>query len=89
MQVGIPPAPAAPQQSFNNVEETNYIIQPTYNFGPLLYADQDYEMQTDRSTSLSYSQQVELMQSLETNGLDGIDDYLGLVPSFYNPLNTT
>jgi hypothetical protein len=77
--------PTATQQGFNNMDETNYFIQPTYNFGPQVYADQDYEMQNDRSGSLSYSQQVELMESLESNGLDGIDDYLGLIPSYYNP----
>ncbi|KFY24183.1 hypothetical protein V491_02255 [Pseudogymnoascus sp. VKM F-3775] len=79
------PGPTAAQQSFNSLEETDYFMQPTYNFGPQMYTDQDFEMQTDRSGSLSYSQQVELMESLETNGLDGIDDYLGLVPSYYNP----
>lgn len=79
------PGPTAGQQSFNGLEETDYFMQPTYNFGPQMYTDQDFEMQTDRSGSLSYSQQVELMESLETNGLDGIDDYLGLVPSYYNP----
>ena len=81
-----PAGPTAAHQSFNSLDETNYFIQPTYNFGPLVYTDQDFDMQTDRSGSLSYSQQVELMESLETNGLDGIDDYLGLVPpTYYNP----
>lgn len=80
------PGPAAGQQSFNSLDENNYFIQPTYNFGPLVYTDQGYDTQTDRMGSLSYSQQVELMESLETNGLDGIDDYLGLVPpTYFNP----
>jgi len=72
-------------QNFNSMEENNYFIQPTYNFGPQMCAEQNWQMQPDRMGSLNYSQQAELMQSLETDGLVGIDDYLGLSQSFYNP----
>lgn len=83
-----------PRVNFSNtaaVEETSYFIhQPTYNFGPQMYSDGVGgggwgAMQPDRMGSLNYSQQAELMQSLETDGLVGIDDYLGLSQSFYRP----
>lgn len=78
-------APVQRQPDFNSLEENNCFIQPAYNFGPQMYADQNYVMEPDRMGSLTYTQQTELMQSLESEGLNGIDDYLGLSQSFYNP----
>jgi hypothetical protein len=73
---------SSPIQNFTPLDENQYFIQPTYNFGPQLYTEQTFEM-PDRMGSLSYSQQAELMQDLETDGMSGIDSYLGLAPPNY------
>jgi hypothetical protein len=70
-----------PMSSANIMNETSYFINQPYNFAPQLY-EQNFEMQ-DRNGSLSYQQQQELMNSLENDGLDGIDSYLNLTPSTY------
>lgn len=76
-----PPLPV-----FNNFGDPTYFLEPqySYNFGPQLYAN-NYEM-TDRSGSLSHQQQQELMESLESDGLSGIDSFLNLAPgAYYDP----
>jgi hypothetical protein len=84
-----PPPPPAPHTSTstnmattNPLVEATYFIQPNYNFGPHLYAENSYDM-PDRQGSLSITQQRELMDQLETAGLSGIDSYLNLTPQYY------
>jgi hypothetical protein len=56
-----------PMPTFNSFGDPSYFMQPQYNFGPALYAD-NFDM-PDRTGSLSHQQQQELMESLETEGL--------------------
>jgi len=74
----------APIINMSTMSDPSYFMQPISNFGPHLYAEQNYDM-PDREGSLSQQQQAELMQSLETDGLSGIDSYLGLSPVFFDP----
>jgi hypothetical protein len=60
-------------------------MNPQYNFGPQFYAEQDFNM-PDRAGSLSYSQQRELMDTLESDPSVYIDGFLGMditVPGYY------
>jgi hypothetical protein len=61
-------------------------VQPTsYSFVPHLFADQNYDM-GDRQGSLSQHQQLELMQSLETEGLSEIDNFMNLSAQYENSI---
>jgi hypothetical protein len=67
------------------LNETSYFMNPQYNFGPQFYAEQDFNM-PDRAGSLSYSQQRELMDTLESDPSVYIDGFLGMditVPGYY------
>jgi hypothetical protein len=70
------------------VNESSYFMNPQYNFGPQLYAEQNFNM-PDRQGSLSFQQQRELMDSLEADPLSNIDSYLNMDTSqpYYNPSN--
>ncbi len=75
---------------FNSPEETFYFIQPTYNFGPQMFGDVSWgggnqnmgenqaQGQDMRMDSLSYDQQIELMDCLENEDLGDIDAMFGL-----------
>ena len=60
------------------IADPTYFMQPTpYSFNPNLFSEQSYD--TDmRHGSLSQQQQIELMQSLETDGLTEIDNFMNL-----------
>lgn len=71
--VSIAQAPQLPQPA---IADPTYFMQPTpYSFGSHMYADQNLDTEM-RLGSLSQQQQVELMQSLETDGLIEIDNYM-------------
>lgn len=70
---------AAPIFTTNQFQDPSLFMQaPILNFGPHLYEDQNFA-QTGRTDSLSLEQQQELLQSLETQGMDWIDSNLGLM----------
>lgn len=70
--------PALPAPSDPAIADPSYFMQAsTFSFGPHLYSEQNYG--TDlRHGSLSQEQQVELMQSLETDGLTEIDNFMNM-----------
>lgn len=75
-----------PLPIFNTFGDPTYILQPqyNYNFGQQFYAN-NYDM-PDRSGSLSHQQQAELMESLENDGLNGIESFLSLgTEAYYDP----
>ena len=78
------PAPAPIPMNNNTMDDPTYFMQPTtYSFGPHMYAENfDTEM---RQGSLSQQQQIELMQSLETEGLAEIDTFMNLSAQYENP----
>jgi hypothetical protein len=79
------PAPAAPMPMVNNsMGDPTFFMQPTaYSYGPQLYAENyDTDM---RQGSLSQQQQIELMESLETEGLAEIDTFMNLSSQYENP----
>jgi len=65
--------------------DPSYFMQPaTYSFGPNSFADQNYDMGY-RQGSLSQQQQMELMETLETDGLAEIDHFMNLSAQHDNP----
>ena len=68
----------------NTTDDPTYFMQPIpYSFGPHMYAENfDTEM---RQGSLSQQQQIELMQSLETEGLAEMDTFMNLSAQYQNP----
>jgi len=77
----------APLDTTLSMPDPSYFMQPTpYSFGPHMYAENSYD--TDmRHGSLSQQQQIELMQSLETDGLTEIDNFMNLSSQQYeNPV---
>jgi hypothetical protein len=79
-QVPAPPAASAPQPA---IADPSYFMQPgAYSFGSHLYTDRNHDTEM-RNGSLSQQQQIELMQSLETDGLTEIDNFMNLTNSGY------
>jgi hypothetical protein len=73
-----PPQPA--------IADPSYFLQPqAYGFGTHMFEDQNYD--TDmRNGSLSQQQQIELMQSLETEGLTEIDNFMSMSAGYENSI---
>ncbi|KAL3420675.1 fungal specific transcription factor domain-containing protein [Phlyctema vagabunda] len=71
------------QPNVSMVADTAYFNQPTpYSFAPRLFAETNYDMGGGRHGSLSQQQQLELMQSLETEGLTEIDNFMNLTAHY-------
>ncbi len=80
-----PPLQVTTSNPMINFNGPSYFMNSQYDFGPQFYADTNFEM-TDRQGSLSFAQQRELLESLEMDGLSGIDSYLNMDPAqYYNP----
>jgi hypothetical protein len=83
-----PPPPMPLQISNPTIADPTYFMQPTpYSFGPHMYANESYDTEM-RSGSLSQQQQIELMQSLETEGLMEIDNFMNLSQTYENPIKS-
>ncbi|KAM3071400.1 hypothetical protein ACMFMG_008995 [Clarireedia jacksonii] len=68
------------------VTDSSYFTQPEYySFPPHLFSEQGYDMGL-RSGSLSQEQQMELMHSLETEGLTEIDNFMNHTMQFDHPI---
>lgn len=75
------PAPPLPNPA---IADASYFMQPNaFSFGPHLYSQQHYDTEM-RHGSLSQEQQIELMQSLETEGLTEIDNFMSLSAQPYD-----
>jgi hypothetical protein len=73
-----PPPPVPVPMSNPTITDPTYFMQPTtYSFGPHVFANESYHTEM-RSGSLSQQQQIELMQSLETEGLTEIENFMNL-----------
>jgi hypothetical protein len=82
------PPQIAPPMSDPSIADTTYFMQSTpYSFGPHMYANESYNMGM-RSGSLSQEQQIELMQSLETECLTEIDNFTNLSQTYENPIES-
>ena len=83
-----PPPPMPVPMSNPAIADPTYFMQPTpYSFGPHMYANESYDTEM-RSGSLSQQQQIELMQSLETDGLTEIDNFMNLSQQYENPIKS-
>lgn len=74
------PAPLLMQQQPQPAIADSYFMQPTaYAFGgsASIFGDLNYDREM-RTASLSQQQQIELMESLETDGLTEIDNFMNL-----------
>lgn len=82
------PSALAPAMDSNTaIADTSYFMQPTpYSFGPHLFAQVNYHNADMRHGSLSQQQQVELMHSLETDGLSEIDNFMNLSQQYDTPI---
>jgi hypothetical protein len=80
------PAPLPPPPN-PAIADPSYCMQPNaFSFGPHLYSQQHFDTEM-RHGSLSQEQQLELMQSLETEGLTEIDNFMNLSTQQYdNPI---
>ncbi|RDL41910.1 Zn2 DNA-binding protein [Venustampulla echinocandica] len=68
-------------------DDSNYTMNPApFTFGTYVFGQQDYDVHM-RQGSLSQQQQIELMQSLETDGLTEIDNFMNH-SSQYDNLNS-
>lgn len=93
-EVWDPTAPSQPQDAtqepaltgYPAISDPSYFMQPTpYSFNPQIFSEQVHR--TDmRQGSLSQQQQIELMQSLETNGLTEIDNFMNLSAQYENSI---
>ncbi|KAH8808239.1 fungal-specific transcription factor domain-containing protein [Xylogone sp. PMI_703] len=66
------------------LSETTYFSEGS-PFGPHLFSEQSYEIGF-RHGSLSQQQQLELMQSLETEGVAEIDNFMNLTAQYEYPI---
>jgi hypothetical protein len=83
-----PPLHVTTTNPMINFNEPSYFMNAQYDFGPQFYDDTNFNM-LDRQGSLSFAQQRELLESLEMDGLSGIDSYLNMDPAqYYNPSNS-
>ena len=77
-------APPPPPPSNPAIADESYFMQPNaFSFGPHLYSQQHFDTEM-RQGSLSQEQQLELMQSLETEGLTEIDNFMTLSAQQYD-----
>jgi hypothetical protein len=85
----MPPPPQLPvPMSSPAIADPTYFMQPMpYSFGPHMYANESYDTEM-RSGSLSQQQQIELMQSLETEGLTEIDNFMNLSQQYESPIKS-
>ncbi|PBP28284.1 fungal specific transcription factor domain-containing protein [Diplocarpon rosae] len=80
------PAPPLPQMPQPVTVDSAYLMQPTnYAFGSQGFGDQNYDT-VMRHGSLSQQQQTELMESLETDGLNEIDNFMNLTSGHENSI---
>ncbi|KAG9229255.1 fungal-specific transcription factor domain-containing protein [Amylocarpus encephaloides] len=85
--------PMTDAQSHSQPQPTNpAIVDPSYmmhnspfSFSSYAFGEQDYDVHM-RQGSLSQQQQVELMQTLETDGLSEIDQFMNLASQYDNPV---
>ena len=83
-----PPPPVPVTVSNPTIADPTYFMQPTsYSFGPHMFANVSYDTEM-RSGSLSQQQQIELMQSLETEGLTEIENFMNLSQQYENPIKS-
>lgn len=80
------PGPPPPIIQQPGIGDTSYFMPPTayaYGGSSVMFGEMNYD--TDmRQGSLSQEQQIELMESLETNGLHAIDSYMGIISAGYD-----
>lgn len=70
------------------IADPTYFMQPMpYSFGPHMFTNENYDTEM-RSGSLSQEQQIELMQSLETDGITEIDNFINLSQQYENPIKS-
>jgi len=83
-----PPAPISVPAQQPLIVDPAYFLQPAqYTFGTHMFGYQNYDTDMDmRQGSLSQQQQVELMQSLETDGLTEIDNFMNLTSGYENSI---
>lgn len=80
------PAPHLPQIPQPAIADPAYLMQSThYAFGSHVFGDQSYDTEM-RHGSLSQQQQIELMESLETDGLTEIDNFMNLSAGYENSI---
>jgi len=78
-----PPSSAQMHQQQPAIADPTYFMQPTpYTFGAHMFGDEHFDTEM-RQGSLSQEQQIELMQSLETEGLNEIDTFMSLSAGFW------
>ena len=66
--------------------EEEYFMQPaTFSFGQRMFQDTGFDTEM-RHGSLSQEQQIELMQTLEKDGLSEIDNFMTLSSQHYHPV---
>jgi hypothetical protein len=81
-----PPSSAQMQQQQPVIADASYFMQPTpYTFGAHIFGEEQFDTQM-RQGSLSQEQQIELMQSLETEGLNEIDTFMSLSAGYENSI---
>lgn len=74
------------QQQQPVIADASYFMQPApYVFGTHMFGDEHFDTQM-RQGSLSQEQQFELMQSLETDGLNEIDTFMSLSAGYENSI---
>jgi hypothetical protein len=79
-QISAPAAAPVPQPA---IADPSYFMQTgAYSFGSHLYGDGNFDTEM-RNGSLSQQQQLDLLQSLETDGLTEIDNFMNLTNSGY------
>ena len=70
----------------NQPMEEEYFMQPaTFSFGEHMFQDTGFSTEM-RHGSLSQEQQIELMQTLEKDGLTEIDNFMTISSQQYNPV---
>lgn len=80
-QVSMPP-PHLPQMPQAVMSDPAYLMHSTpFSFGPHGWGDHNYDP-VMRHGSLSQQQQIELMESLETDGLTEIDNFMNMTSGY-------
>ncbi|KAE8441851.1 hypothetical protein EG329_004252 [Mollisiaceae sp. DMI_Dod_QoI] len=83
---GLAPPPSSAHMQQPAIADPTYFMQPTpYTFGAHMFGDENYDTEM-RQGSLSQEQQLELMQSLETDGLNEIDTFMSLSAGYENSI---
>jgi hypothetical protein len=82
--------PPPPQIQPTAIADTSYFMQPTayaYGGSSVMFGEMNYDYDNDmRQGSLSQEQQIELMESLETDGLIEIDNFMNLSAGYENSI---